>query len=518
MAAAEQTESKEMYHEMVKETGEHVLKSSDSEEMYRMGKDPQFRRLFRQSTMIMFTSIVQQTWEAVLIANGTGLLNGGLAGLVWSYVWTFAGFMLICLSLGEMASMAPTNGGQYHWVSEFAPRKYQRFLSYMSGWMSVLSWQAGLAGGSFLVGTIIQGTIANYNHNYTPKAYQGTLFSIAITTLGCSINIFLAKYLPRIQKLIVVPHAVGWIVIVVFLWVLAPHASAKEVFTNFTSEGWQPIGLSMMVGQVTSVWFLIGSDSSAHLSEEVKDAGKSVPSAMMWTLMINGLIGFIVLVTFCFALPDVTPVFDPEQNPSGFAFLYVFQNASYKGAIPLIALLLLNFTSGATDFAASTSRQLFAFARDGGTPFGPWLAQVQDEVAPRNAIMVTWLISVLLSLINLGSTIAFNAIISLQLLALMSSYCLSIGCLVYQRLIGGHNLPPARWSLGRLSLPINLAAFLYSAFILFWVAWPQQREVTAETFNWSSVMFVAVFVWSLTYYYMFGRKSYAGPVVLVRGR
>jgi choline transport protein len=59
--------------------------------------------------------------------------NGGLAGLFWGYIWTFLGFFTIVMSLAEMASMAPTSGGQYHWVSEFAPRKYQKFLSYMSG-------------------------------------------------------------------------------------------------------------------------------------------------------------------------------------------------------------------------------------------------------------------------------------------------------------------------------------------------------------------------------------------------
>lgn len=28
---------------------------------------------------------------------------------------------------------APISGGQYHWVSEFAPPRYQKFLSYMTG-------------------------------------------------------------------------------------------------------------------------------------------------------------------------------------------------------------------------------------------------------------------------------------------------------------------------------------------------------------------------------------------------
>ena len=37
------------------------------------------------------------------------------------------------MSLAEMASMAPISGGQYHWVSEFAPPKYQKFLSYFTG-------------------------------------------------------------------------------------------------------------------------------------------------------------------------------------------------------------------------------------------------------------------------------------------------------------------------------------------------------------------------------------------------
>ena len=32
---------------------------------------------------------------------------------------------------------APTCGGQYHWVSEFAPPKYQKVLSYLTGMKAV---------------------------------------------------------------------------------------------------------------------------------------------------------------------------------------------------------------------------------------------------------------------------------------------------------------------------------------------------------------------------------------------
>lgn len=56
-----------------------------------------------------------------------------------------------------MASMAPTSGGQYHWVSEFAPKKYQKSMSYFVGWMSILGWQAFTAGAPYVCGTLIQG-------------------------------------------------------------------------------------------------------------------------------------------------------------------------------------------------------------------------------------------------------------------------------------------------------------------------------------------------------------------------
>lgn len=40
-----------------------------------------------------------------MIACTQGLINGGLAGLFWSYIWTFVGFTFVEMSLAEMASM-----------------------------------------------------------------------------------------------------------------------------------------------------------------------------------------------------------------------------------------------------------------------------------------------------------------------------------------------------------------------------------------------------------------------------
>jgi choline transport protein len=53
--------------------------------------------------------------------------------LFWGTIACALGQSLVYASIAELASMSPTAGGQYHWVSEFAPRKWQKLLSYYSG-------------------------------------------------------------------------------------------------------------------------------------------------------------------------------------------------------------------------------------------------------------------------------------------------------------------------------------------------------------------------------------------------
>lgn len=110
-----------------------------------------------------------------------------------------------------------------------------------------------------------------------------------------------------------------------------------------------------------------------------------------------------------------------------------------------------------------------------------------------------------------------NAIISLQLLALMATYAISIGAVALKR-IRGQPLPQSRWSLGRFGLPINLFAFTYSCFTMIFICFPVTTPVVADSMNWAIVMFVGVLIIALVYYFAHGRKVYEGPVVFVQER
>lgn len=136
---------------------------------------------------------------------------------------------------------------------------------------------------------------------------------------------------------------------------------------------------------------------------------------------------------------------------------------------------------------------------------------------PFNAIYLSTFISVAICLVSLGSDLAFNMMIALSLLALMSTYMLSIGCVLLHRL-QGKPLPPARWSLGRWGLPINAFAVAYAAFIVVLSCFPSSVAPALADANWAPVIWAFVVVLSLVAYLLHGRKHFTPPVMFIAGK
>ncbi|GJN66050.1 hypothetical protein PLICBS_000066 [Purpureocillium lilacinum] len=491
--------------------------SNDERDMQRMGKKQEFQRNFRMLSTIGFTICVTGTWTILLTSNTQGLTAGGMAGLFWSLVWSHVGQFFIVLSLAEMASIAPTAGGQYHWVSEFAPPRLQKFLSYLSGWLSTVSWQSIVALDTFLIGSIIQGLITLNDNSYSPTRWQGTLLVFA-SVIGVSMfNVFAAKHLPLAEGMFVTLYLFSFFPIVITLLVITPKQSASAVFTQFTDNGagWPSLALTVMVGQVSSMFVVLGSDSVAHMAEEIRDAGIIVPRSMVWSFLLNVPFTFALILTYLFCIGDVEGALGSE---TGFPFIYVFQNATgtVGGATCLTTIVLVLLTMITISSLASTSRQTFAFARDNGLPFSSWLGAVHPtRHVPVNSVIFTCAFSMMFALINIGSTVAFNAMLSLSTVALMATYVVSVGCVTAKRL-RGEPLPRCRWGLGRFGLPINIVAMTYACWSFFWSFWPNSRHVTVETFNWASVIFVGLMGLSSIVYLVKARHVYEGPAAKVQ--
>ena len=186
----------------------------------------------------------------------------------------------------------------------------------------MLGWQAGSAAGCYLAGTEIQGLIVLNNPGYLPQRWHGTLIAIALVFFSLFINTILARNLPSIEGVILVLHVFGFVAILVPLWVLAPLSSAHEVFTTFNDGGnWGSTGLATLIGILSPQLVLIGPDAAVHMAEEVRDASKTIPRIMLATLVFNGALGFIMLVTLCFAVGNLEDVL---QTRTGYPFIQVY--------------------------------------------------------------------------------------------------------------------------------------------------------------------------------------------------
>ncbi|KAE8368540.1 amino acid transporter [Aspergillus caelatus] len=489
----------------------------DKTDMWRVGRDQELNRNFRFISVLGFSAVLMCTWEAVLFGSSNGLTNGGKGGMIYTYLGGLIGFSFVILSMAEMASMAPTSGGQYHWVSEFAPRSCQKPLSYITGWVCVLGWHTGIAGCSYTVANMLVGVIAiNYPDSYTYKPWHVTLLVIAVAVVALVFNTFLAQKLPLIEGVILVVHCFGFFGILIPLWVLSPSVPPSEVFGSIEDRGgWDNNGLSCLVGLVVPIYALIGPDSAVHMSEEIQDASRVLPRGMIWTLILNGATGFVMIVTYAFCVGNIDEVLESQ---TGFPFIQVFLNStgSVKAATGMTLVIMVMQFCAAISNVATTSRQVYAFARDQGLPFSGILCQINPTfTVPLNALFLSLIIVSLLSLINIGSSVAFNAIMSLGTAALLSSYIISISCVRLRRW-RNQPLPPARWSMGKFTPVVDTISILVLIVIFVFSFFPVTRHVTAQSMNWSIVIFSGVTLFAMAYYHAYARKVYKGPVVRVR--
>ena len=79
-------------------------------------------------------------------------------------------------------------------------------------------------------------------------------------------------------------------------------------------------GLTPQYTCVSRLAHVIWLNSDLTLAEELKDASRVLPLSMMWTAVLNGVLGWIMLVTFCFCIGDVETAL---ETPTGYPFIQV---------------------------------------------------------------------------------------------------------------------------------------------------------------------------------------------------
>lgn len=84
----------------------------DRTDLANIGKKQVLKRRFGFMSMIGFSCTLMGTWAGLLTYFAGPLTNGGSAGSVYGFIFAWFGVLTVMLSLSELASMAPTAGGQ----------------------------------------------------------------------------------------------------------------------------------------------------------------------------------------------------------------------------------------------------------------------------------------------------------------------------------------------------------------------------------------------------------------------
>ena len=198
-----------------------------------------------------------------MMSLSPGLANGGPAGLIYGFIFVWIGNLSVFSTLCELVSIAPTAGGQYHWVAMLAPRSCSKFLSYITGWLTVAGWQGTCAASAYLTGTMLQGLVVFENPSYDAQKWQGTMIAWLIILVCVFVNTVVSSMLPKIEGMVLIMHILGFFAILITLVTFGAHGDASRVFESFRNTGgWSSQGLSWCIGLMGSVFSFVGKTQS----------------------------------------------------------------------------------------------------------------------------------------------------------------------------------------------------------------------------------------------------------------
>ena len=103
------------------------------------------------------------------------------------------------------------------------------------------------------------------------------------------------------------------------------------------------------------------------MSEETLDAAIRGPVAIRMAVLVSGLVGWMLTITFCFCMKDFDAI---VASPTGLPAAQIFLNAGGRmgGTIMWFWVILIQFFTGCSAMLADT-RMAYAFARDDALPF-----------------------------------------------------------------------------------------------------------------------------------------------------
>jgi amino acid transporter/predicted flap endonuclease-1-like 5' DNA nuclease len=381
--------------------------SEDEKVLHGMGYAQELSRRMGpfQSFAISFAIIC-------IISGGLGsfpiaLSSGGPFSLTLGWIIGGIYALIIAASLGQIASAYPTAGSLYHWSSILGGRFWGWATAYVNllGLLFVIPavnvflyfvikdlWFAGVMGSDVSgwgtwtqIWTVVALTAAQCALNH---------FGISLTTKLTDLAGYLILGVTSILILMFLSNAVDFNI-----------GRTFEFSNNTGAAGGGVVGsekgalMAFLIGLLYPLFTITGFDASAHTSEETVDARNTVHKGMIRSVLWSLIFGFVLIVAMLLCIPDFKAAAAEGWGSFNNLFTSVILG-SFLGKLMLIGIIIANFLCALAG-VTSTSRMIYAFARDGGLPFSDLLSSVSPEHrTPNAAIWFTFILTSILVMIT----------------------------------------------------------------------------------------------------------------------
>ncbi|KAJ7258104.1 amino acid/polyamine transporter I [Mycena haematopus] len=436
----------------------------------------------------------------------TSLLAGGPVTIIWGWVLVSVLTVPLACSLGEICAKYPTSAGAYYWCFRLASPRHRLLFSWINGWLTMVGvWTISLSV-TFGTAQLIVAGAGIYLPEWVVKSWQTYLIFLAVTAVTVIFCVFFNPILPTIDIISAYWTLLGVIVILVCVAVKAAAGRHSAAFAlghfDPSPSGWTP-GWAFFIGLLPVSYTFSAIGMIASMAEEVHNPSSDLPRAIVWSIPIGFLTGVFFLVPILFTLPDIpTLLAVASGQPVGLMFELIM--GSKGGGFGLWFIIFGIGMFCAISISCAASRATWAFARDAAIPFHHTFAKVNKALAggiPLNAILLSTVIQLLLGLIYLGSSAAFNAFVGVAVMCLGSSYAMPVAISLAN---GRKDMADSPFGLGRAGTCLNVAAVVWAMFELILFSMPAVLPTTPTTMNYAPVVFVGFAFISAVWYLISG--------------
>ncbi|KAG5437992.1 hypothetical protein PCANB_000339 [Pneumocystis canis] len=433
---------------------------------------------------------------AVRVVFTTGIFAGGPQAFWISYVISYLGMLITAAVMAESCSLLPVSGSLYLWAAEYVGSKYSKLVGFVVAWWSISAWTTFVAGNIQSAVNFLLSELVVFHVNF-PTSTNVLKFRL--------VQWFLSEILLAISVLFnyLKPHSFKYVLYVSCMVILL------DFFLNVI---WLPIGVSKTYGfrgrkffmetyngtGAVPVWnwclsflstaaLIVGFDAPAHIAEETKNASFAAAQGVFLSAFVTGLFGLCSVFLFLSCSPELSNLLNLNA-PQPFVLLYA-QALGKKTHIFFNFIVILGHLLNTTVAILSSSRLVYAVARDGALFLSSWVSKVDNYRQPRNSVTLVWVASSIILCLILFSQVAFTSFVSAMTLPTVSAY----GLIAFLRLFSkSNNQLQVKWSLGILSKPFQVITLVWCIFVVSVLSSPYQFPVTILTFNYAPIMLIII--------------------------